>query len=167
LMSRYRPDLVYAPSWVDFHPEHRDIAHVLAGFWQAAAARPFNVRIYPVQVPLTPRLSNLVVDVTSEMPLALEAMQTYTTQLANIPRAVRQRRYASRCYRLGTYAEEFWQVSVPAYITLHLDTRLQQELQFRGVREHPVSDPLAYLVGQGARHRLAREARRRAASTSR
>jgi LmbE family N-acetylglucosaminyl deacetylase len=167
LTARYRPDLVYAPSCVDFHPEHRDVAHVLAGFWQSASLRPFSVRVYPIQVPLTPKLANLIVDVSSEMARAREAMETYTTQFANIPRAIRQRRYAAQCYRVGSYAEEFWQMSVPDYIRLHLDYLLHREQQFRGVREHPISDPLAYLVGQKARERLARETWRRASSTSR
>ena len=165
VMSRHRPHLVYAPSIVDFHPEHRGVAHALARFWQSARERPLCVRIYPVQVPLTPTLANLVVDVSPEMPRASDAMSAYTTQLANIPRAIRQRRYAARCYRAGTHAEEFWEMSVPEYVALHLDGQAQRRMHFRGIREQAVSDPLAYLVGQRARGWIAREARLRVSTS--
>ena len=155
VMARHRPDVVYAPSCVDFHPEHRKVAQVLGHFWARSSTRPETVRIYPVQVPLTPVLANLVVDVTGAILQARAAMDAYTTQRANMPRALRQRRYTARCYGLGEYAEEFWQLSAEAYSRLHQEESVHDAVAFRGVREHAMSDPLAYMAGRRARRRLA------------
>jgi hypothetical protein len=113
------------------------------------------VRIYPVQVPLTPALTNLVVDVTDVISQVSGAMQAYTTQLPNMPRAIRQRRYAACRYGLRQYAEEFCQLSTDAYARLHREDAMHQATGFRGVREHPISDPLAYAAGWRTRKRLA------------
>jgi len=155
VMGRHRPDVVYAPSCVDFHPEHRKVADGLSRFWKDSSTKPEAVRVYPLQVPLTPVLANLAVDVTDVMPQAREAMDAYATQIANLPRAFRQRRYAARWYGVGDYCEEFWQLGVAAYVQLHEEFANRAGVRFRGVRDHPVSDPLAYLTGWRARRRLA------------
>jgi LmbE family N-acetylglucosaminyl deacetylase len=167
LMARLGPALVYAPSRVDFHPEHLQVARALSRFWTSSLERPAAVRVYPVQVPLTTSLANTVIDVTSEMALACEAMGAFTTQLPNIPRAWRQRRYTARRYRLGQYAEEFWEISPAVYASLHSGDPATAEPEFRGVRELSIADPLAYIVGQSARRRLSLDARRLASMTLR
>ena len=159
VMADHRPVLVYAPSQIDFHPEHRAVAEVLARLWTSASVRPAAVRVYPVQVPLTPALANVVVDVTPVIDRVRAALDAYATQLANMPRALRQRRYAARWCRSGEYAEEFWQLGAEMYARLHHPSRSHGGARFRGIRAHPVSDPLAYLVGVRARQRLARVAR--------
>jgi LmbE family N-acetylglucosaminyl deacetylase len=155
LLRVHRPDVVYAPSCVDFHPEHTRVAHVLARALCTLAAKPPVVRIYPVQVPLTPRLANLVVDVTACIDGIRGAFDAYETQRANMPRALRQRRYAAHCYRAGEHAEEFWQLTADEYAAVHDAPALASPSPFRGVREHPATDPLAYMLGTGARRRLA------------
>jgi LmbE family N-acetylglucosaminyl deacetylase len=152
-------NVAYVPSGLDFHPEHRKTALALARFWSRGGERPDRVRIYPIQVPLTPLLTNIVVDVTSVMRDVRAALQTYATQVANVSRALRQRRYAARWHAAGQYAEEFWEMDVAAYIRLHetLEPALQE--RFRGLRQHPIFDPLAYASGMAARRRLARRSR--------
>jgi LmbE family N-acetylglucosaminyl deacetylase len=153
-ITRHRPQLVYAPSAADFHPEHRRVAQVLGGVWETEALRPDIVRIYPVQVPLTAALANVVLDVDVAIPRARDAMDAYATQIANIERAFRQRRYTARRHRAGRYAEEFWQMDAAIYSRLHRD--VGERVEFRGVRPNAVFDPFAYLVGAAARRRLAR-----------
>lgn len=157
LMERHDPDLVYAPSCVDFHPEHRKVAAVLGRFWARSPAKSQTVRIYPVQVPLTPALANLAVDITDVISRVRDVMHAYTTQLANMPRAVRQRRYAACRYRLGEYTEEFLELTAGAYARLHREDVLHHATGFRGVRERPILDPLAYTTGWLARRRLAEQ----------
>lgn len=154
-MTQHRPSLVYAPSRIDFHPEHRKVARALARLWSSPAARPRVVRIYPVQVPLTPVLANLAIDVTAVIVQARTAMEAYATQRANIPRAFRQRRYAGRYYRAGDFAEEFWELTTEEYSRVHQAPDAKDSGRFRGLREHPISDPLAYTTGYLARRRLA------------
>ena len=156
LMGEYRPDLVYAPSCVDFHPEHHRVAEVLGRFWSASQAPPSAVRIYPVQVPLTPALANVAVDVTPFIVRVRAAMHAYATQFANMARALRQRRYAARLHRLGEYVEEFWDLTPQEYAVLHEPSAREGRLSFRGLREQPWTDPLAYLSGHQTRRRLLR-----------
>src|SRR5262245_198206 len=59
LIERFAPDVIYAPSRIDFHPEHHKAAYALALALAATALAP-RVRVYQVQVPLTPILTNLV-----------------------------------------------------------------------------------------------------------
>jgi len=167
VMTRHGQDLIYAPSCVDFHPEHLQVARALSRFWTSSLVRPAAVRVYPIQVPLTSSLANTVIDVTSEMPLAREAMRAFTTQLTNIPRALRQRRYTARRYRSGAYAEEFWEMLPAPYASLHSADRANAGAEFRGVRELSISDPLAYIVGQSTRRRLSLDIRRLASMTLR
>jgi LmbE family N-acetylglucosaminyl deacetylase len=161
---RHRPDLVYAPSLVDFHPEHVQTARAMARFWTKGMT-PEAVRIYPIQVPLTALLANVVVDITSEVSRVSEAMNAFTTQSSNIPRTWRERRYAARRYRTAKYAEEFWELSPATYVSLHSSVQ-PATVRFRGMRESAVFDPLAYLVGRSGRRRLSATARRLASTTS-
>ena len=155
-ITRHRPQLVYAPSAADFHPEHRRVAQVLGRVWDAGAPRPDVVRIYPIQVPLTAALANVVLDVDAAITRVRDAMHAYATQIANIERAFRQRRYTARRHGAGRYAEEFWQMDAVTYSRLH--RTVGEHVEFRGVRANAAFDPLAYLVGGAAGRRLARAA---------
>jgi LmbE family N-acetylglucosaminyl deacetylase len=83
LLDDLEPDLVYAPSRIDFHPEHRRVAHALAlALDSRLGARPraLAVRIYGVQVPLTPALANLVADVSDVAERCHAVLRSYTSQ---------------------------------------------------------------------------------------
>ncbi len=159
LLRRFRPETIYAPSRIDFHPGHEKVARALA---RALAATDGEIletelRIYPVQVPLTPALANLVLAVDLATPSLKNAFRAHRTQLGSIERCLRHRRYAGRFYRAGGAAEEFWRLTPAQYRRLHSEAPARPLVRtFRGLRYYTWSDPLAYLRGLGERRRLAR-----------
>ncbi len=157
-LRRCRPDTVYAPSRIDFHPEHERVARSLANVLSAesgSASRP-ELRIYPIQVPLTPVLSNLVVPVDPLAPRFQRALAAHRSQLGSLERCLRHRRYLGRLYGLGG-AEELWRMTAGQYQRLHRDPpRRSPQRTFRGLRYYAWSDPLAYLQGLSERRRLVR-----------
>ena len=161
LLHETKPQIVYAPSRLDYHPEHIRVGNCLA---RAIASPEFDdvaVRVYPIQVPLTPVLANLVAPMQSVLPDLLGAMQCYRTQLGSIERLLRMKRYGASFYGLTGLAEEFWQVDRHAYGRLHAAAAKDGPYgAFRGIRYRPFTDPFSYLRGIGARRLL------RALSTS-
>jgi LmbE family N-acetylglucosaminyl deacetylase len=157
MLDRLAPQVIYAPSRVDFHPEHERVAHglalALAGLPPSAAPQ---VRVYQVQVPLTAILTNMMADTSGVAGALAAALRVYVTQAGNLGRALRQRRYSAAFYGPGRQAEEFWQLPADRYIAMHSDSRSWSAHAVRGVRRFPWSDPLAYLWGRAERRRLAR-----------
>lgn len=158
LFQEWLPHLVYAPSRIDFHPEHQRVVQALAavlGDYSDSHLRA--IRVYPVQVPLTPVLTNLVTPIADVMPQVSAVLRAYVTQKDNMGRAMRQRRYAAHLYGLRGGAEELWQMSPEQYAWLHRSLESASMSTFRGLRGNAWSDPLAYLTGVSAR-RAARAA---------
>jgi LmbE family N-acetylglucosaminyl deacetylase len=155
LLDTYAPDFVYAPSRVDYHPEHCRVAEALA---LALAELPPEdrpqMRVYQVQVPLTRTLTNLVADVSDVAAECAVVLDAYVTQRGNMARALRQRRYAAAYFRFKRQAEEFWELTAEQYIELHRDMHNWTDRGFRGLRFYSLSDPLAYLWGRPERRRL-------------
>jgi LmbE family N-acetylglucosaminyl deacetylase len=151
LLSTTAPHIVYAPSRVDFHPEHLKIAHALA---QALDDSQPRIRIYPMQVPLTALLANVVADVSGVAPGIIAALKAHETQLASTLRTLRMRRYAAAIHGCSGQAEEFRELSAPEYRRLHEAPPEQWRTRFRSLRQHPWTDPLAYLTGRRQRARL-------------
>jgi LmbE family N-acetylglucosaminyl deacetylase len=154
LLRQIRPDLIYAPSRIDFHPEHFKVAHALAVALtrcdpQAAPA----VRIYPVQVPLG-AACNLVSELPGLWSRIEQVLSAYSSQSGVFRGIVRRRRYAELFHRLGHPVEEFWQLAARDYIALHRQQPDEWRKAFRGMRNISVSDPLAYLAGRAERRRL-------------
>jgi len=157
LLDEIEPDVIYAPSRIDFHPEHHRVAHALAlalDSHRSVPPRSLDVRIYSVQVPLTPALSNLVVDVSDVAERCHAVLRSYASQAGSIECSYRQRRYGARLHRVRGEVEEFWELPAARYASLHLDTPEQWPDAFRGLRNFALSDPFAYLVGQRERRRL-------------
>jgi LmbE family N-acetylglucosaminyl deacetylase len=161
LLSHFAPDFIYAPSLVDFHPEHIRVAQIVSGLLPPQA----TVRVYQVQVPLTATLTNLVVDVSEWSEQITAVLNVYQTQQGSLANAWRQRRYAAQRYTaqryvahfygLGRQVEEFWQMSGAHYTRLHKLAPVQWPMAtFRGLRYRAFSDPLAYVQGRLARRRL-------------
>ncbi|HZY44119.1 MAG TPA: PIG-L family deacetylase [Anaerolineae bacterium] len=159
ILRNFQPHIIYAPSLIDYHPEHKSVAQALARTLKHVRSdfdQPI-IRIYQVHVPLTSILVNVVADVSrwgTEIRLAGAA---YVTQTDSIHRADRIRRYAAAYYRAGSIAEEFWQMSADRYIDLHLSKNSSNH--FRGVRYWAWSDPLAYGFGRNARQSAAKTIR--------
>ncbi len=156
-LERFNPHIVYAPSRVDFHPEHQRVAHALAEALRTvreATKLTAEFRIYPSQVPLTSVLTNLIVPVSLDDPRLLASLHAYRSQLGSIERGWRHRRYLGARYGFSG-AEEFWCMAAKHYERLHRRSPNQRASQiFRGVRYYAWSDPLAYLRGRSERRRL-------------
>ena len=150
LIKEFVPHIIYAPSRIDFHPEHQKVAYALAQLLsiEPVESPTLQIRIYQIQVPLTPALTNLVVDTSDVAAESAAALSVYVTQHDSISRTIRQRRYAARFYGIEKQAEEFWQMTARRYCLLHsLPPTHWSAHAFRGLRFHPFSDPLAYLKG--------------------
>src|SRR6266566_4490175 len=153
LLRQTAAQIVYAPSLIDFHPEHIRVA---GGVAQAIAELPgVALRVYQLHVPLTPALVNLVAPIQSVIDELVQAMHCYATQIESIRRCLRMKRYGASLYGLAGSAEEFWHLDASNYRRLHIGVATaSRDGQFRGVRALPFSDPLAYLRGLGARRAL-------------
>jgi hypothetical protein len=117
------------------------------------------VRIYQIQLPLTPQLTNLVIDVSAWQSEIEQVFQAYASQDYSTQRTLRSRRYAACYYRCGRLAEEFWQIPAAVYCHLHkTDPDDWPTAPFRSLRYQPFTDPLAYLRGAAERRRLGRKA---------
>jgi LmbE family N-acetylglucosaminyl deacetylase len=142
------PTIVYAPSSIDYQPEHRRLARTLAGLLEELALEP-EVRMYAVQVPLTPLLANLVHDVSDLEPSILSVLRAYATQLESVSRTYRLRRYAARFHGADTDVESFCAVPAKLYSSLHR----REPTLFWPLFIRAWLDPLATLIG--ATERLA------------
>jgi LmbE family N-acetylglucosaminyl deacetylase len=158
ILERLQPDIIYTPSPIDYHPEHRKVARALAA---ALAPRSANrsIRIYEVQVPLTPLLINLLVPSGFFVRQRRAALAAYETQEQAIRPLERLRRYNQAYWR--EEVECFWELSVRQYRDL-VESRdnIESTSPFRGLRQRPISDPLCYLRGWRKRRQLAKMVRR-------
>jgi LmbE family N-acetylglucosaminyl deacetylase len=157
ILREYAPQLIYAPSRIDFHPDHFKTAHALAlSLSDASAPRDPVVRVYQIQVPLTLALAGVVVSVDEAWPHGLEALKAYATQWDSVARSLRMRRYAAAYWGGAQRAEEFWQMSAEQYVALHSQPPERWPAAgFRSLRARPWADPLSYLRGLAERRRLA------------
>lgn len=158
------PTLIYTTSCVDFHPEHAKVARVLALALRSVgrATRP-TVRVYELQVPLTPALANVVIEVGG--PAASRkagALAEYRTQQGALKSTRRQSKYLRRLYRTHQSVEAFWELDAEGFCRLMEDGNLRTP--YRSIRPRPFTDGLAWLAGLRARVRLKKLVERRAAS---
>lgn len=156
VLQRGAPHVVYAPSRVDFHPEHIRVAGVLARALSPNPAVPSGVtiRVYEMHVPLTPVLVNLVTPVGAALALTRAAMGCYVTQIGSIERTFRMRHYGASLFRRQEPVESFWEMDADTYRAVHGQLAPSADTAFRGLRARPFVDPLAYLRGLRARRDL-------------
>jgi LmbE family N-acetylglucosaminyl deacetylase len=161
-LNATRPDVVYAPSLVDFHPEHIRVAQNVASCLKSAldsGGAGLQVRIYQVHVPLTARLTTLVADVTKDEQQLHVLLAAHDSQRASTERSLRLRRYAAaRTVDCGL-VEPFWELTAARYVELHRDTTFRLAV-FRGIRHRSWLDPLAYLIGRQGRQEVSTDFRR-------
>jgi len=148
ILCEVAPGVIYAPSAIDYHPEHRRVAAALAAIVSSLPA-PVELRIYAVQVPLTPLLVNLVHDVSDLGAPIRRAAAAYATQRDTVSYSLRLKRYAGACYGAGRLAEAFCSVPAVAYAACHA----RPAATFRAIRPRAWTDPLAAL--RGCRERAA------------
>lgn len=154
-LAAHSPKVIYAPSRIDFHPEHRRVARALANALAAVPDQAPAVRIYQVQVPLTRVLVNLVAPIGDVFPECLGAAAEHASQEGSLRACLRLKRYAARSHGLSGGAEEFWEMSAGTYVALHAtgpEPPVREE--FRGCRRFSLTDPLAFAFGRGERLRL-------------
>lgn len=145
-----KADIIYAPSCVDFHPEHLRVARHLAEMVRQAQ----TVRVYELSVPLTPLLANVVADIASVAAQKRQALACFATQEAALAAPERLARYRGVLYGVA-HAEVFWEMPAYAYKrVMRYGAWGWQETPFRGLRSRPFGDPLAFLTGRRARRRL-------------
>ena len=157
LIEAHRPDIIYAPSRIDFHPEHFRVAHSLAlalAESREPRLRATRVRIYQIQVPLHPLVINLVADVSRVWPQCGAVLRAYASQAASLAWCNRQRRYSSLRHGTAGHAEVFWELSAQRYADLHRESPEHWSTAFRGLRNLPLTDPLAYLAGTREQRRI-------------
>ncbi len=160
VIERLAPTLVYTTSCVDYHPEHVAVASEVA---RALAATGLGccraVRVYEVQVPLTPILANVIVDTTAVSGLKRRALEEYRTQRESFGWVRRCRGYLARLYRLRGACEVFWEVSPEQFSSLSERNGTDSVAgsgAFRGMRQQPFSDGLAWVHGLGRRKEMKR-----------
>lgn len=149
-LATIAPTLIYAPSRVDFHPEHLAVAATLA----TVVGDGSRLRVYQLQVPLTAALTTLVCPLDRDaVERARAAFAAHASQSDSLARCWRMRRYCATRHRLRGLAEPFLELDGATYRALHggIDGRVTP---FRSLRPRAWSDPLAYLVGRGTRARL-------------
>lgn len=81
LFKDFRPQLVYAPSPLEFHPDHRAACFLLCDAIRSCQA-DFDVAFYEVGQPLR---VNLLVDITRVFGRKVQAMEAYQSQLMENP----------------------------------------------------------------------------------
>jgi len=156
LLARHPAHVIYAPSRVDFHPEHHKVAHALALALQSwpDAQDPPVLRVYQVQVPLTAVLVNLVSDLASVREASDAALRAHASQIGSIECTFRRRRYSALLHGIDGEAEEFWELSAASYVELHRDPPPTWQGHYRGLRHFPLTDPLSWWVGIDERRKL-------------
>ncbi len=154
LLGQVAPHVVYAPSCVDFHPEHVRVAAVLAHVLAGDPDSRLLVRIYEIQVPLTPVLANLVAPLGPIGAELGDIVRCYPTQVGSIARCLRMKGYAAALHGERGSAEVFWELDAAAYVRVVGEPSQGGPTPFRGVRQRPFTDPLAYLQGLDARRTL-------------
>jgi LmbE family N-acetylglucosaminyl deacetylase len=154
LLAEFAPTLIYTTSCVDFHSEHRRVAESLGRVLAADAGRVCRaVRVYELQVPLTPVLANVAVPIGPVAAVKGRALAAYGTQAASFGWLPRQARYLRRLYGARGPVEVFWKLP-PAHFVRLMAGYPAVGARFRGLRLRPFSDMLAWTIGLPARRRL-------------
>ncbi|HYO50428.1 MAG TPA: PIG-L deacetylase family protein [Chloroflexia bacterium] len=156
LIERLNPTFIYTTSCVDFHPEHLKVARVVA---QALDALPEQaetlVRVYELQVPLTPALANVTVGISATERAKRHALAEYATQTASFGWVPRHARYLRKLYGMQSTIEVFWELH-PWEYRLLMSSFPGVKPRFRSIRVRPFSDGLAWMVGLRVRTSLRR-----------
>ena len=144
-------DIIYTPSCIDFHPEHRRTAMVVADL----IADHQTVRIMELGVPLTAILANRLADFPAYHERKGQALAAYKTQQGALSALSRIGRY--RAARYGHVAAEvFCELDGRRFGKLMKVAMNTPRIEgaFYGIRPRPVSDPLAWWKGRALRRKL-------------
>ncbi len=161
-LARAEPTRIYAPTCLDFHPEHRQTAHALAGalaeWTNQGCGEGFErhqptIHGYPISVPFQASMVDQIVPVARYEAQILAAFDAYASQRGALQPALRLRRYLASRFHVPGLAEGFWTRSSSSYQQLH--TELGDGGGARGMRYLSWTDPLAYRSAPRLRRTLA------------
>jgi hypothetical protein len=144
-------EIIYAPSCIDFHPEHVRVAKVVA----TLVRDDQTIRVYEIGVPLTRHLVNIVANIEHVARKKTSQLELYGSQIDAIRPLKRIHKYGKAYYGLGAI-EKFWQVSGGACRRIMAEGNWLDRVRSpcRGIRQNPISDPLSVLIGRQDRLRL-------------
>ena len=79
-LARFKPDLVFAPSLMEVHPDHLAVAAAVFACWRSAQEdQSFDLCMYEIGRPIE---TNCLVDISSVIERKRQAMQCFESQLA-------------------------------------------------------------------------------------
>jgi len=81
LLADFRPELVYAPSPMEIHPDHRAAAFLLSDAVRSSDLA-FEIAFYEIGQPIS---VNLLVDISGVLDRRIKALETYESQLKERP----------------------------------------------------------------------------------
>jgi LmbE family N-acetylglucosaminyl deacetylase len=152
-MEAFQPDIVYAPSCVDFHPEHikaGKIAALVLG--DLPPGQQPIIRAYEMQVPLGLELTNLYATLGTHLAAKHRAINTYRSQRGALDLWRRQAHYLGALYDAHNGAEAFWEMTIEGYQHImdyaNWDWRTTP---FRSLSGRPFGDLRAHLAGRQTR----------------
>lgn len=117
IISEYRPEIVYLPSFLDRHNDHLAVNHCLARL-HAKHGYSFTVYAYEVWTAIIP---NLVVDISCAIERKKSALSKFSSQLIShdwMEAAVSLNRYRGVTSGAGLFAEAFMRYSMGEYFRL-------------------------------------------------
>ncbi len=108
--SRFHPTWIYAPGPTEIHPDHRTTANIV---WDAVSQLDFPVKVSFYET-LTPIRPNMLIDITAVIDKKKQALQAFSTQLAenHYERIIGLNEYRtlSLIDEKYKFAESFWTV---------------------------------------------------------
>jgi LmbE family N-acetylglucosaminyl deacetylase/glycosyltransferase involved in cell wall biosynthesis len=121
---KHQPELIYAPSPGELHPDHQAVAHAL---WRCLQNHPMDADILFYET-VPPQPINVLVDISDQMSSKLEACRAYKSQLLEMPYddiiAGLNRYRAASVHRHSRFAEGFMRVTA-GYFRDHEPFNLQ------------------------------------------
>lgn len=109
ILTDFRPDIIYLPSVVDLHPDHRAVVEIFLAAGQLTDLNP-TIWCYSYEV-WTPQLPNRLVDISREIDLKKQAVACHKSQLTNRPydaAIIDLNSYRGKISGAGIYAEAFF-----------------------------------------------------------
>ncbi len=122
-LQEMQPDLVYLPSFLEFHPDHRTVTPLLEMALQGSSLR-FMCAIYEASTPIP---ANVLVDISGQMEAKLLAVREHQSQMSYMDYPGILTGFAR--WRSGPlssrvqYAEAFYLTDVLDYIALWREAR--------------------------------------------
>jgi LmbE family N-acetylglucosaminyl deacetylase len=118
ILREVQPDLVYLPSFLDYHPDHRVVTPLLARAVEGTDLS-FACAIYETNSPIVP---NVLVDISAQMETKLQAVAEHRSQLqlvdyVDLVRTLGRTRTGAFSRRVQ-YVEALFMESVHGYLTL-------------------------------------------------